>query len=218
MDNARQGVKGSNRQQRTRADLLHAAVRLMRAGGRPTIAEVGDAAAISRRTAYRYFPSQERLLTEAALELLRPSVELAYESIGKDPEARISAVVRTMQYEAIANEDLLRTMIRLTIERSGERSDKRIAPVRGKRRIDWIEGALQPARGQLTQREFGRLVSAVSLCVGAEALIVLRDVRGLDPESAVDVSSWTARALVRAALLESAKNAAHRGKSGMTKH
>lgn len=210
MDNARQEVKQSNRQRRTRADLLQAAVGLMRAGRRPTIAEVGDAADISRRTAYRYFPSQEQLLTEAALELLRPSVDLSYENIEGNPEARIDAAVRTMQREAAVNEGLLRTMIRLTIERSGQPSEKRTTPVRGSRRIDWIEGALQPARSQLTQREFTRLVSAVALCVGAEALIVLRDVRGLDPESAVEVSSWTARALVRAALLESGKNAAKR--------
>ncbi len=197
--------------------MLNAAVRLMRAGRRPTIAEVGDAADVSRRTAYRYFPSQEQLLTEAALELLRPSVELSYEKIGGNAEARIDAVVRTMQREAALNEDLLRTMIRLTIERSGEPSEKRTTPVRGSRRVDWIEGALQPARSQLTQREFALLVSAVSLCVGAESLIVLRDVRGLDPESAVEVSSWTARALVRTALLESGKNAANRAKHPKTK-
>jgi len=44
------------------------------------------------------------------------------------------------------------------------------------------------------------LVSAISLCVGAEALIVLRDIRGLDQKTAADVSAWSAKALLRAAL------------------
>ncbi len=213
METRGQGGKSSNRQRRTRADLLRAAARLMQTGRLPTVAEVGDAAQVSRRTAYRYFPKQEQLLTEAALELLRPAVESSFDSTELNPEIRIDATVRAMQREAAANEDLLRTMIRLTVERHGESSEKRAAPVRGIRRIDWLEAALQPVRSQLMTGEFARLISAVSLCVGAEALIVLRDVRGLDADSAAEVSSWTARALLRAALAESTKKSANRKKS-----
>lgn len=156
------------------------------------------------------------MLTEAALELLRPTVETSFESTKLNPEVRIDATVRTMQREAAAKEDLLRTIIRLTVERHGESGEERTTPVRGIRRIDWLEGALQPVRSQLTPREFARLISAVSLCVGAEALIVLRDVRGLDADNAAEVSSWTARALLRAALEESTKNSANRKKASWT--
>ena len=48
---------------RTRRSLLDAAARLIRAGHTPTTTEVADAAGVSRRTAYRYFPTQEQLLT-----------------------------------------------------------------------------------------------------------------------------------------------------------
>ena len=186
---------------RTRAALLAATADLLRAGGYPSVAEAAEAADVSRRTAYRYFPTQEQLLTEAALETLRSGIEASFASIEEEPEARIEAAVRAMQQQAAANERLLRTMIRLTVERKMGATGTSAAP-RGSRRIDWIESALAPVRTRLPKSAYARLVSAISLCVGAEALIVLRDVRGLDQASAADVSAWAAKALLRAALDE----------------
>ena len=51
---------------RTRRALLEAAARLIAAGQTPTTTEVADAADVSRRTAYRYFPSADELWFEAA--------------------------------------------------------------------------------------------------------------------------------------------------------
>lgn len=192
----------SGQQRRTRAALLAAASELLRAGRFPSVGEAAEAADVSRRTAYRYFPTQEQLLTEAALETLRPGIESAFALIEEDPEKRLDVAVRAMQEQATKNERLLRTMIRLTIERGGQQVDGTRPAVRGSRRIDWIESALAPVRGLLSKSAFARLVSAISLCVGAEALIVLRDVRGLDHAAAADVSAWSAKALLRAALAE----------------
>lgn len=197
MDSSRQPIR-SGQQRRTRTALLRAAAELLRSGRSPSVAEAATAADVSRRTAYRYFPTQEQLLTEAALETLRGGIEAAFESLESDPEVRVEAAVRAMQREAAANENLLRTMIRLTIERGPEPAARPAR--RGTRRIDWIESALAPLRSELNDRAFARVVSAISLCVGAEALIVLRDIRGLDPSAAEDVSAWAARALVREAL------------------
>ncbi len=177
----------------------------MREGRRPSIPDVAAAAGIARRTAYRYFPSAEQLHTEAALETLRPAMEGALATMsGANPEARLERTVREMQRLAAQNEDLLRAMIRLTVDRRAAEQTTGHAPVRGSRRIDWLEASLAPIRSRLTPRAFARLISAVSLCVGAEALIVLRDVRGLDEKRAADVSSWAATALLRASLAEPA--------------
>jgi len=192
----------SGSQRRTRAALLAAAAELLRAGGYPSVAEAAEAADVSRRTAYRYFPTQEQLLTEAALETLRSGIEESFASIEEDPEARIEAAVRAIQQQAAANERLLRTMIRLTVERKADEVAGTRLPMRGTRRVDWIESALAPVRAQLSKSAYARLVAALSLCVGAEALIVLRDVRGLDQAPAADVSAWAAKALLRAALSE----------------
>ena len=60
---------------RTRRDLVEAALRLITAGATPTVTEVADAAGVSRRTAYRYFPSAEQLITDVLLEEARSDVE-----------------------------------------------------------------------------------------------------------------------------------------------
>jgi hypothetical protein len=91
-----------------------------------------------------------------------------------------------------------RSLIRLTVD--APRDDEDGAPVRGYRRIGWIERALEPLRGSLDDPAFERLVSALAMVVGWEALIVLRDLRALDPDEQLDVSLWAAQALIRAAL------------------
>jgi AcrR family transcriptional regulator len=176
------------------------------------VAEVAEAADISRRTAYRYFPTQEQMLVEATLEALGPGVEDAIAPArparsGERVEARLDRTVRTVQRETIANEALLRSMIRLTVEgrdRDEPRSGPR-QPRRGYRRIRWIELALEPARATMPVRTHRRLVSALALCVGIEALLVLRDICGLSTAEAERVSRWAARALLDASLRPAAR-------------
>ncbi len=183
---------GRERQRRrTRSALLAAATRLVAGGRTPTISEVADAAEVSRRTAYRHFPTQEQLLVEATLEALRPVME---PSLGDDGpadgsrealETRLDRAVRGIQRTAVANEQLLRAMIRLTVSKAG--SGRRL-PRRGYRRIEWMDRALAPLRTRLGKRRFDRLISGVILCVGIEALLVLRDLRGLSVREAEGVS------------------------------
>ena len=199
---------GRERQKgRTRKALLAAAVELLAAGQTPSITEVADAAEISRRTAYRYFPTQEQLLVEAALEGLRPEIVEAVETAdpgqSDDVEARLDRTVLALQRGAVANEQLLRTMIRLTVSRPPSAGNADASePRRGYRRIEWIELALAPVRKELGKKRFERLVSALTVCLGIDALIVLRDLRGLSETEAEAVTLWTARMLLRASLAE----------------
>jgi len=194
---------------RTRTAVLTAARELIRQGKIPSVADAADAADVSRRTAYRYFPTQEQLLTEAQLEGERPVFERVFESaeLAHDVEARLDALVRAMYAELQSTEPLMRTMIRLTVDRSRDEHTADAAeaepPRRGYRRIDWIEMALSPVRMQLDETSFERLVSGLALCIGIEALLVLCDIRGLDLAAAEEVSRWVARSLLRASLAES---------------
>ena len=63
----------ANQRRRTRKDLLEAAGRLLKDGRTPSLEEVAEAALVSRATAYRYFPSIEALLREAALDVQPPA-------------------------------------------------------------------------------------------------------------------------------------------------
>ena len=189
---------------RTRGALLAAAVTLVSTGSAPSVAEVADAAQLSRRTAYRYFPTQEQLLVEASLEGVRGIISEAIDGASAgghdatDVEARIDRVVQAMQKSAAGNEQLLRSMIRLTVGAPADAS----MPKRGYRRIEWISQALAPAKKTLGKRRYERLVSALALCMGIEALIVLRDLRGLSERNAEVVSRWAARTLLRESLAE----------------
>ena len=196
--------KGRTQQKlRTRRALLETAAAMIAKGGRPTVTEVADAAEISRRTAYRYFPTQVKLMTEAALEGLRPAME---DTLNAAPagtssqaiEARVDALVEQMQRLALANEALLRTMIHETVLHAPTDTQ----PPRGTRRVEWIDAAIQPLRGRLSPASYARLTSALALTTGIEALLVLRDIRGLSATQAIQVSHWMARALLKQSLAE----------------
>jgi AcrR family transcriptional regulator len=196
----------SSQKRRTRRALLEAALQIMRRGETPTVGAVAEAAEVSRRTVYLYFPTLEQLLTETALEAVRLQVEEALDlAASDDPEVRLDTLVRAGLASSIASEVPLRTLVRITVERRLEEANggpALDAPLRGGRRIEWIESALAPVRGRLGELRFERLVSALAMVIGLEALLVLRDIRGLDRAEMENVSRWAATALLRAALQE----------------
>lgn len=203
-----------NQKLRTRSRILVSAAALVAAGKTPTVTEAADAAEVSRRTAYRYFPTQEKLLTEAALEGLRAPMEamLADAPSGSDAHdvgLRLSLLIEQMQSMAIRNESLLRTMIHQTVL---ERSPAAI-PRRGTRRIDWIDAALKPLAKRISAEAYTRLVCGLALCGGIEALLVLRDICGLSEVEAIEVSRWAAQALLKQTLTELDSKARTTGKA-----
>ncbi|NKQ54486.1 TetR/AcrR family transcriptional regulator [Amycolatopsis sp. K13G38] len=190
-----------NQKRRTRKALVEAAGRLMAEGRRPSVAEVADAAEISRRTAYRYFPSAEQLSVEAALEATRQNMELTIEAGPADaPVAdRVDRLVDALSRMTMDNEPLLRQMIRFTIDRDAIEPG---VPPRPSRRLEYVERALSPLQGALDQDELDRLAHALAVVIGIESTIVLRDICGLDAEGILRVQHWAARALVATASRE----------------
>jgi AcrR family transcriptional regulator len=199
-----------NQKRRTRAAILAAAVELLEGGQRPTVAEVADAALVSRATAYRYFPTQEYLLFEAALESTRSDIdrELDENTLPEDPEARLEMLIDALQKRIIDKEAAFRTMLRLSLEQSPQEEEQyggESVPsprLRGGGRVRWIEKALAPVEGRFEESDFRRLVAALSLCMGIEALVVLRDVCALESSEAEEVLRWAARTLLRSSLAE----------------
>jgi AcrR family transcriptional regulator len=168
--------------------------------GLPTVAQVAAAADVSRRTAYRYFPTPEQLATEAVLETLAPQLDAGPDPARTDDvPTRVTTTVRRMQEAAVANEQLLRTMIRLTIDRRSDAGDERPS-ARGSRRVRWLSEAIEPLRPRVGRAAWERLLSALCLCVGAEAFIALRDARGLASDEAIEVCVWASDALLQAAV------------------
>lgn len=184
---------------RTRRDLVAAALALLEAGGTPTVTEVADAAEVSRRTAYRYFPTGEQLMTEALLEGARADVErdIGAGSAEDSITARVDRLVDALHELTVTKEHLLRQMIRLTIDR-GQIGPG--VPLRPSRRLDYVEQALAPLRDQLPTGDYGRLVHVMAVVMGIEARIVLRDICGLEDIQILETERWAAQALLAAAL------------------
>ena len=190
---------------RTRAAIVAAAAELLRAGKTPSVNDVAEAADVSRRTVYLYFPTLEQLLIDATLGMLsQTAVDEAIEAADTegDPTERVAAMIRALHSISAESLPLGRSLIRLTVA-PADGADA-FKPRRGYRRVSWIERALEPLRPHLDSAAFERLVSALAMVVGWEALIVLQDLRGLTAEEQLDTSLWAARALVRAALDERA--------------
>lgn len=190
---------------RTRRAILEAAIDLLEQGEEPSVAEIADAADVSRRTVYQYFPTLDQLLIDAALgALTRSTIDPQLQPTSGDAPAstdvaaRVDALIRsTWQTMTPETERQGRTLLRLTVE---ARQDDPDIQRRGYRRVEWIETALEPVRETLEPADFERLVSALAMLFGWEAVLVLKDVRGLDLAEAEEVSAWAARAVVSAAL------------------
>jgi AcrR family transcriptional regulator len=186
---------------RTREAILGAAKRLLADGHDPSIDEIAAEADVSRRTIYMYFPTLDQLVADATSGMLS---ERTIDPLLDSPEFSSDPVERVDQFAVslleIAPEALPlgRRILRLTVDT--ERPPD--APRRGYRRTEWIARVLEPLREQLTDEQYERLGSALSVVLGWEAMIVLRDVRGLDTADEERVLRWAARVLVTAMLAE----------------
>jgi len=200
----RDDTKAKGPKARMRRTLLAEAMNLMQQGVLPSVSDVAEAAEVSRATAYRYFPSQGAMIQEAVFEALGPILEWTSDS--DDAEARVTDLLdtsmpRILQYEATHRGALLLAIDQWAKAQSGEngRADERIA--RGSRRR-LLSDALAPLEETLSPAEFDKLAQALSLIFGVEALVVLRDLWGLNDKQVRDVAIWAARALVRQSIAE----------------
>ena len=202
----------AKQKERTRAALVAAAAELLRRGAPPTVAEAAEEAKVSRATAYRYFPTQEALLVEvAALGPMVAPVEAALAALPPvgDPEARLLRLLDAFNPVVFADQAPMRTALRVYLDtwfenrRAGEESP----PVREGRRTRWLDEALGPVRRGMPAREWRRLRAALSLTLGSEALIVMKDVCRLGDAEALAVLRWAAAALLRAGLDEARRPA-----------
>jgi AcrR family transcriptional regulator len=187
--------------ERTREALVAAAREALAEGVTPTVEQAAAAASVSRATAYRYFPNRHELLVAAHPEVEADS--LLGDDPPADPEARLDATVRSLAEIFLDAERSYRAMLRLSLSADAGRRE---LSLRKGRRYLWIEDALEPVRDRLGPEGFDRLVKAISLVVGIEALVTLIDLAGLSRERAVGVMRWSARALLRAALAEAAEH------------
>jgi len=191
-----EAVGRTQQKQRTRAALVAAARRLIADGVTPGVEETADAAAISRSTAYRYFPNQAALLAAAHPEIEAHS--LLPENPPEDPAARLDAVVAAFTRLIVDTEPQQRATLRLSLEL--DPAQRPALPLRQGRAIRWIGEALAPLQATLSDDELLRLVLAIRSATGIEALVWLTDIGRLSRDDAVALMRWSAQAMFEAAL------------------
>ena len=198
---------------RTGRLMLDTAIRLMQAGATPSVSEVAEAAGVSRATAYRYFPSQAALVQAVVDEGLGPI--LTWKSASADPERRITALINSAMPRIDEFEATFKAALRLSLEQWAKRQAGTLGSepqfTRG-HRMDLLAEAVAPLKEKLPRKDFDRLVQALSLVFGVGVLVVLKDIWGLDANRARLTASWAARALVRAAIEETAEGGSNNDK------
>lgn len=186
---------------RTRRLMLETASRLMQSGVTPSVSEAAEAAGVSRATAYRYFSSQAALVQAVVDEGLGPI--LSWRSPSVDADERVRQLIGTSLPRIDAYEATFRAALKLTLDQWARRQAGTLGDeprfTRGHRK-DLLRDAIQPLRGRLSAAAFERLAQALSLVFGVEALVVLKDIWGLDSTQTQAVAEWTASALVFAAV------------------
>jgi AcrR family transcriptional regulator len=190
-----------NQRLRTRKDLLLAAARLLKAGKTPTMDDVAEEALVSRATAYRYFPSLERLLVEAPLDDAMPDPRALFAGDSTmSAEDRVDKAEAALHAMICRNEAQLRVMLAHSLMQTTATNGASPTPIRQNRRTPLIEAALAPVRDQLDNTSYKRLCAALAMVFGTESMLVFRDVLSVSDQEARKVKSWAVRALVRAAL------------------
>lgn len=187
---------------RTHALMVSTATGMMRRGLSPSVSEVAEEAGVSRSTAYRYFPTLADMLRAVVAEALGPILDWDDNSAGDSAGAatgrgRVESLFDTAFPRLFEHEATFRAALRQSLEPGT--ADATLG--RGHRR-QLLRSATRDL--DLPRAQSARLNCALSLTFGVEAMVVLKDICGLDDKSARDTALWAARAMIDAAEREAA--------------
>ncbi|MGH8332690.1 MAG: TetR/AcrR family transcriptional regulator, partial [Pseudomonas sp.] len=120
---------------------------------------------------------------------------------GDDPVKGIGLAANALNKLLIDDEIGLHVMERsfMTVWLENESRETSLRPGR---RMSYIEPIVDSLKDVLSPRARKRLKQALSIVMGTEALIAVRDISRASVEESLDTAAWAARALVRQALTE----------------
>jgi len=198
----------TNQKLRTHIALVECAAQLVKAGKTFTVAEVADIARVGRTTAYRYFPTVEQLVVHASLhaitEVEKQSIVTELEG-STSPYERLRRVIEASDRSINEHEHLYRTMLVHSVNGDNQRDND--LPRRSGARKAVLDSAIGSLKRELGERRYERLTATLSLFLGIEAAVVLRDVCLVSDEEAREIKVWGANVILQAALLESSQRA-----------
>lgn len=157
---------------------------------------------MSVATAYRYFTSAEDLWGEASWQAVEidgwlDDVERQIEAAGADVMARAevaASVVRRMLEDQLPFRQIAKAELERWFAQLERHEPEEQVPVRAGRRNRINNLVVKPLQGTLTDEELERLVRALALVSGTDAMHALTDTLNLDTEQAMvtllDANRW----------------------------
>ena len=182
--------------------LLDEAVALVRQGAIPSIAELAQAAKVSRATAYRYFPSRSKLVSAVIAEALAP-VRRAVPQQG-DAKQRLHELLNRTYSRFSEYEPHMRAALQLALEHQSLEAAGKLTeePFRRGQRQQILKVTLAPLRAKLEPRTWNRLLKSLAVVYGIEPMVVLKDICGASDGETEAVVRWMMDSLVDAAMRE----------------
>ncbi|CAJ3231694.1 TetR family transcriptional regulator [Burkholderia pseudomallei] len=183
----------------TRELLLQTALSMLEQGWFPSITELANASGVSRATAYRYFPSQAALVSTVVDESLGPVLQ--WQPTSTSVEARVNELLDFAYPRMEQHEGALRAALQVALhqwanERARRAQDEPKYRRGNRRRL--LTLAVEPmVRAGVDPAVAERLAQALSLLYGTEAMVVLKDIWGLDFRQFMNVIKWMSSARVR---------------------
>lgn len=181
--------------------LLDTAMTLIQHDGHiPSVAEVAVRAAVSRATAYRYFPSRSALITAIVDGSLGPVRTNASDNASGRERVRelfVRTFPRFKEFEPQLRAAAQLSLEQGALERAGLLEEE---PYRRGHRIRILAHAIAPLASELPPAVRDRLHRALSIVYGIEPYIILKDIWGLPDREVEGIALWMADALIDAAL------------------
>jgi AcrR family transcriptional regulator len=188
-----------NQKERTRQGLLAAARALLAERQPVTIARAAARALVSEPTAYRYYSDVRNLLRDA-LAVRWPGLEGLLSELRAMPrvEARARRAAEAMAHTVLANEAEIRALIALSYAPARQDEDGAMGVFRPAFRVALIDAVLEPVKNHLNLNERRRLQHALSVVIGAEAVLSLKDSSRCSRDDIVSTLGWSAHQLAAA--------------------
>ena len=188
--------------------LLDTAMAMIQQDGNiPSVAQVAVRSAVSRATAYRYFPTRSALITAVIDASLGPVRAFASDSAnGRDRvrELFMQTFPRFTEFEPQLRAAAQLSLEQGALERAGLLEEE---PYRRGHRIGILEHALAPLASTLPAAVRARLHRSLSVVYGIEPYVILKDIWGLPDREVERIALWMADALIDAALRDASNEA-----------
>lgn len=188
---------------RTLERLTHAALMLYQENKFPSPEEITSKAEYAKVTLRSYFSTHSEFV-EYVVKKVIGSFEKP--KMGDDPEENIAKLLNWGYGELNSHEALMRDAMRIAQQRwqsrhqNDEEVDEECILLKKSNRRDALTEALTPLESQLPSEKVQKLVMLMSVLYGTEAMTILKDTFGLEPEEIVDLTTWGAKLMLRQAL------------------